>query len=243
MFGFPDSRFFDVNESGNLGDQIRGFGLTNDGVGRHGRPLPERDRVPQQPARAGRRHSGCADAPRPGAVHARVRHRPRADRRPADHADEHERRAWSNPRIDLLIARARAPFASKVLGGAATECDLVAKVAVRRPRTRLFLRSRERHLGPGRRQPEHRGLHAAGDGRNGRPGSDIHCSAARLRPPHRCQQLTPGQRRRTGNPRGRRRGGSRSGNTLAKRAKEIRCSDLHLGVLARAFRFTFARTP
>jgi hypothetical protein len=34
-----------------------------------------------------------------------------------------------NPRIDLLIARARAPFTSKVLGGNVTECDLVAKVA------------------------------------------------------------------------------------------------------------------
>ena len=34
-----------------------------------------------------------------------------------------------NSRIDLLIARARAPFASQMLGGAVTECDLVAKVA------------------------------------------------------------------------------------------------------------------
>lgn len=31
------------------------------------------------------------------------------------------------PRIDLLIARARTPFASKVLGASATECDLVAR--------------------------------------------------------------------------------------------------------------------
>ena len=33
-------------------------------------------------------------------------------------------------RIDLLIARAKAPFASKVLGGMVTECDLVARAAV-----------------------------------------------------------------------------------------------------------------
>lgn len=31
------------------------------------------------------------------------------------------------PRIDLLIARARTPFASKVLGPDVTECDLVAR--------------------------------------------------------------------------------------------------------------------
>ncbi len=33
-----------------------------------------------------------------------------------------------NPRINLLIQRARAPFVSKELGGAVTECDLVAQV-------------------------------------------------------------------------------------------------------------------
>lgn len=33
-----------------------------------------------------------------------------------------------NPRINLLIERARAPFVSKELGGAVTECDLVAQV-------------------------------------------------------------------------------------------------------------------
>ncbi|MEI9974837.1 MAG: hypothetical protein WDO73_23975 [Ignavibacteriota bacterium] len=34
------------------------------------------------------------------------------------------------PRIDLLIARAGAPFVSKSLNGAVTECDLVAQVAL-----------------------------------------------------------------------------------------------------------------
>jgi hypothetical protein len=34
------------------------------------------------------------------------------------------------PRIDLLIARARTPFASQVLGPGATECDLVARGVV-----------------------------------------------------------------------------------------------------------------
>jgi DNA-binding beta-propeller fold protein YncE len=36
----------------------------------------------------------------------------------------------ADPRIDLLIARAAAPFSSLVLGGAVTECDLIVKGAV-----------------------------------------------------------------------------------------------------------------
>jgi DNA-binding beta-propeller fold protein YncE len=36
--------------------------------------------------------------------------------------------ATAGPRIDLLIARAQAPFTSQVLGGAVRECDLVASV-------------------------------------------------------------------------------------------------------------------
>ena len=35
----------------------------------------------------------------------------------------------ANPRIDLLLQRARTPFMSKILGGAVTEADVVAKVA------------------------------------------------------------------------------------------------------------------
>jgi DNA-binding beta-propeller fold protein YncE len=38
--------------------------------------------------------------------------------------------AVAGPRIDLLIARARTPFASKLLGPTATECDLVARGVV-----------------------------------------------------------------------------------------------------------------
>ena len=38
--------------------------------------------------------------------------------------------ATVGPRIDLLQARAAAPFTSKTLGGTVTECDLVAKVSI-----------------------------------------------------------------------------------------------------------------
>jgi hypothetical protein len=42
------------------------------------------------------------------------------------------------PRIDLLMARAAAPFISKALGGTVTECDLVAQV-VRNGRVASYL--------------------------------------------------------------------------------------------------------
>ena len=38
--------------------------------------------------------------------------------------------AVAGPRIDLLIARAATPFASKILGPSAHECDLVARAVV-----------------------------------------------------------------------------------------------------------------
>ena len=65
-------------------------------------------------------------APRHGAVHARVRHQPRAGRRPADHARPATNGGVVGPRIDLLIARA-------ALG----ECDLVVKGVRRRRGARL----------------------------------------------------------------------------------------------------------
>ncbi len=46
--------------------------------------------------------------------------------------------AGAGPRIDLLLQRARVPFASKILGGAVTEAEVVAKV-VQGGRTRSFL--------------------------------------------------------------------------------------------------------
>ena len=38
--------------------------------------------------------------------------------------------AVTNPRIDLLLTRAEAPFTSEILGGAVTECDVIAKAIV-----------------------------------------------------------------------------------------------------------------
>jgi YVTN family beta-propeller protein len=128
MFGFPDSRFFDLNESGNLGDQIRGFGLTNDGVV---------DTVDRFLSAIVFRNNLLG--PGVGIPDAQTRRNLEqyvlafdTDLAPIVGQQitlTNTNSAAVTPRIDLLIARARAPFNSKVLGGAVTECDLVAKVA------------------------------------------------------------------------------------------------------------------
>jgi len=128
MFGFPDSRFFDLNESGNLGDQVRGFGLTNDGVV---------DTVDRFLSAIVFRNNLLG--PGVGIPDAQTRRNLEqyvlafdTDLAPIVGQQitlTNTNSAVVNPRIDLLIARARAPFNSKVLGGAVTECDLVAKVA------------------------------------------------------------------------------------------------------------------
>jgi YVTN family beta-propeller protein len=128
MFGFPDSRFFDLNESGNLGDQVRGFGLTNDGVvdtvDRFLSAIVFRNNllgpgvgIPDAQTRTNLEQYVLAfDTDLAPIVGQQI-------------TLNNTNSAVVNPRIDLLIARARAPFNSKVLGGAVTECDLVAKVA------------------------------------------------------------------------------------------------------------------
>lgn len=128
MFGFPDSRFFDVNESGNLGDQVRGFGLTNDGVV---------DTVDRFLSAIVFRNNLLG--PGVGIPDAQTRRNLEqyvlafdTDLAPIVGQQitlTNSNGAVANARVDLLIARARAPFNSKALGGAVTECDLVAKVA------------------------------------------------------------------------------------------------------------------
>ena len=49
-----------------------------------------------------------------------------------------------NPRIDLMIARASASFASFMLGGTVTECDVIVKGA-QGTQPRGWVRESERH--------------------------------------------------------------------------------------------------
>ena len=108
MFGMPAVPFLNTGDNGNKGDQVRGFGFLHDGS------IDTRLPLPQRAASFNARRD--TEQRQTRAVHARLRHEPGADRRPADHAHEHERRRPSAPRIDLLIARA-----------AAGECELVVK--------------------------------------------------------------------------------------------------------------------
>ena len=130
MFGFPDSSFFQHPESGQLGDQIRGFGFTHDGavdtlfrffsaivfannsIGGSLVGFPsDTDRRNQEAFML------AADTDLAPIVGQQV-------------TLTSTNAAAVGPRIDLLIARAQAPFVSKLLGGNSFEADLVAKAAV-----------------------------------------------------------------------------------------------------------------
>ncbi|MFL6651474.1 MAG: YncE family protein, partial [Sulfurifustaceae bacterium] len=129
MFGYPDSTFFDDSETGNLGDQVRGFGFVNDGVV---------DTVSRFLSAIVFRRDllsigvGIPDTTTRQNLEQFVLAFP-TDLAPIVGQQvtlTSTNSANVNPRIDLLEARAKAAFTSKILGGATTECDLVAKVAI-----------------------------------------------------------------------------------------------------------------
>ncbi|RKH05827.1 YncE family protein [Corallococcus carmarthensis] len=130
MFGFPDNSFFQHPDTGPTGDQIRGFGFTHDGAvdtlfrffsaivfsnTSIGGPLVGfRNDTDRRGVEAFMMAADSDLAPIVGqqvtltATNASV----------------------VGARIDLLLARAQAPFVSKVLGGSTYEADLVAKAAI-----------------------------------------------------------------------------------------------------------------
>ena len=128
MFGVPRVETFDAPDSGNTGEQIRGFGFTNDGsidtmfrfftaLVFHpqltaGFPLLNPDRT----RRDVEQFVLAFDSDLAPIVGQQVT-------LTAANA------AAVGPRITLLEQRARAPFTSRVLGGAVTECDLVVTLA------------------------------------------------------------------------------------------------------------------
>ena len=106
------SPFINAGDNGHKGDQIRGFGFLHDGsVDTLFRFFTARRSSTSASGRcinAGGFPTGAAgDAKRRQVEQFMLAFdtQPRADRRPADHAHEHERRATSGTRIDLLIAR------------------------------------------------------------------------------------------------------------------------------------------
>ena len=128
MFGAPAVRFFQIGDTGQVGDQVRGFGFVHDGsiptvfhflhaivftpsIG-VGFPLIN----PDATRRDVEQFLLAFDSDLPPIVGQQV-------------TLTSGNASAVGPRIDVLIARARAAFTSKALGGATTECDLVAKVA------------------------------------------------------------------------------------------------------------------
>jgi DNA-binding beta-propeller fold protein YncE len=126
-FGFPAIPFSTALDSGNVGEQVRGFGMVHDGSAdtlahfftvrvfaptlTSGFPLFNPDGMRRDVGEF--MHAMDSDlAPIVGQQITLTSTNASA----------------VSPRIDLLIQRAKAPFVSKELGGNVTECDLVATV-------------------------------------------------------------------------------------------------------------------
>jgi hypothetical protein len=127
MFGDPKVDTFDAPDSGRTGDQIRGYGFTNDG---------SVDTMFRFFTAAVFRPSVNSGFPliNPDATRRDVEQYVLAfDSDLAPIVGQQVTLTSTNasavgPRITLLEQRAGAPFTSQVLGGATTECEVVAKV-------------------------------------------------------------------------------------------------------------------
>ncbi len=127
MFGTPVVSFFSAPDSGPMGDQVRGFGYTGDG---------STDTIFRFVSAAAFNPTSNSGFPQtnPDATRRDVEQFVLAfDTDLAPIVGQQVTLTSSNsaavgPRIDLLLARAAAPFVSKSLGGAVMECDVVANV-------------------------------------------------------------------------------------------------------------------
>jgi DNA-binding beta-propeller fold protein YncE len=127
MFGFPRVSFFNNSSNGNQGPQVRGFGFTNEGsvdtVFRFVNAVVFNPQI----------NSGFPLI-NPDATRRNVEQYVLAfDTDLAPIVGQQatltaNNSAGVNPRINLMEQRCGTAFTSKVLGGATTECDLVAKV-------------------------------------------------------------------------------------------------------------------
>ena len=129
MFGAPRVSFFNLGDSGQMGDQIRGFGFLADGstdtlfrffnaavfapTGNSGFP----QNTPDTTRRDVEQLVLAFDTDLAPIVGQQVT-------LTSTNADS------ASPRIDLLLQRAGAPFTSKSLGGDVVECDVVANVVI-----------------------------------------------------------------------------------------------------------------
>ena len=127
MFGAPKVDMFDAPDTGQTGDQIRGFGFLHNGTldttFRFFTAGPFRPQLtsgfplinPDQTRRGVEQYLFAFDTDLAPIVGQQVTLTSTSS-------------AAAGPRIDLLVQRAGAAFTSKALGGAVKECELVARV-------------------------------------------------------------------------------------------------------------------
>jgi DNA-binding beta-propeller fold protein YncE len=129
MFGTPSVGFFSAPDSGNMGDQVRGFGYTGDGS------TDTLFRFLSASVFNPTANSGFPQNNPDGARRDVEQFILAFDTDLAPIVGQQITLTSTNgsavgPRIDLLMQRAGAAFVSKSLNGTVTECDLVAHVAV-----------------------------------------------------------------------------------------------------------------
>ena len=127
MFGMPKTPFFSAGDTGQLGDQVRGFGFTHDGG------VDTLFRFFTAKVFRSQLNEGFPVVNADGTRRDVVEYMFAFDNDIAPIVGQQITLTSTNgaevgPRIDLFIQRARAPFVSKELGGSVTECDLVAQV-------------------------------------------------------------------------------------------------------------------
>jgi len=149
MFGLPETGFVNPGDNGHQGAQVRGTGYLHDGSIDTLTRFFEAEAFNEDPTGlVGFRN----DADRRNMVEFMLAFD--TDLAPIVGAQvtlDAANAAAASPRVDLLLARAGAPFVSKVLGGRVTECDLVVKGTVGGeargglydPATATFLTDRE----------------------------------------------------------------------------------------------------
>ncbi len=129
MFGTPAVGFVQAQDSGNMGNQVRGFGFTGDGsIDTLFRFLTA---APFNPTA----NSGFPQNNPDGTRRDVEQYLLAFDTDLAPIVGQQvtltsDNAAGAGPRIDLMKQRAAAPFVSKSLNGTVTECDLVARVAL-----------------------------------------------------------------------------------------------------------------
>jgi len=127
MFGSPSVPFFQAADSGNTGDQVRGFGFLGDGS------VDTVFRFLSAAVFAPTANSGFPQT-NPDATRRDVEQYILAfDSDLAPIVGQQvtltsDNSGGAGPRVDLLKQRAATPFVSKSLNGLVTECDLVAQV-------------------------------------------------------------------------------------------------------------------